>query len=251
MRRSDRPSLHPITMWGFFISLSIAVIATGSASVALGAVGIAAIFVYLRREEGPWGSSFKWSIVAGLYLLIIRLLAGIIIGVPRPGNTLFTVPRIELPTWLPGIRIGGAVTYERVSSSLQEGLVIAAVIALFGAANSVTSPRKLLRTLPTSLYQVGVALTIATTVLPQLVSSITRIRSAQFLRNGQRVRISSIALPLLEESLGRAVHLAQSMESRGYGQSRLRTRYRPIPFRGIDSVYLSAGAGLAIAAVFA
>jgi energy-coupling factor transporter transmembrane protein EcfT len=189
--------------------------------------------------------------VAGLYLLAIRLITGILIGVPRPGNTLFTVPRVDLPSWLPGVRIGGAVTLERLSSSVQEGLIIASVIALFGAANSVTSPRKLLRTLPTSLYQVGVALTIATTVLPQLVSSISRIRSAQFLRNGKRVRISSIALPLLEESLNRAIHLAQSMESRGYGLTRIRTRYRPIPFRKVDSLYLSSGAALAFLAVFA
>lgn len=237
-------------MWGFFIALAAAVIATGSVFVALGAVGIAALLVYLRREDGPWGSSFKWSLIAGLYLMVIRLIAGILIGVPRPGTTLFTVPRIELPSWLPGIRIGGAVTWERLSSSLSEGLIIAVVIALFGAANSVTSPRKLLRTLPTSLYQVGVALTIATTVLPQLVSTISRIRDAQFLRNGKKVRISSIALPLLEESLSRAIHLAQSMESRGYGSSRMRSRYRPIPFKRIDSLYLGAGTTLALLAVF-
>lgn len=238
-------------MWGFFIALACAVIATGNVFVALGAVGLAALLVYLRREDGPWGSSFKWSLIAGLYLLVIRLIAGILIGVPRPGTTLFTVPRIELPSWLPGIRIGGAVTWERLSSSLSEGLIIAVVIALFGAANSVTSPRKLLRTLPTSLYQVGVALTIATTVLPQLVSSISRIRSAQYLRNGKKVRISSIALPLLEESLSRAIHLAQSMESRGYGTSKVRSHYRPIPFKKIDSLYLSAGTTLALLAVFA
>jgi energy-coupling factor transporter transmembrane protein EcfT len=237
-------------MWGFFIALACAVIATGNVVVALGAVGLAALLVYLRREDGPWGSSFKWSLVAGLYLMAIRLITGILIGVPRPGTTLFTVPRIELPSWLPGIRLGGTVTWERLSSSLSEGLIIASVIALFGAANSVTSPRKLLRTLPTSLYQVGVALTIATTVLPQLVSSISRIRSAQFLRNGKKVRISSIALPLLEESLSRAIHLAQSMESRGYGTSRIRSRYRPIPFKKIDSLYLGVGTTVALLAVF-
>lgn len=219
--------------------------------MALGAVGVAALFVKFRREEGPWGSSFKWSIIAALYLLVIRLVTGILIGVPRPGSTLFNIPQIDLPSWLPGIRIGGAVTSERLTSSIEEGIIIASIIALFGAANSVTSPRKLLRTLPTSLYQVGVALTIATTVLPQLVSSISRIRSAQFLRNGKRVRISSIALPLLEESLSRAIALAQSMESRGYGRSSLRTRYRPIPFRKIDSMYLASGASIALLAVFA
>jgi energy-coupling factor transporter transmembrane protein EcfT len=71
------------------------------------------------------------------------------------------------------------------------------------------------------------------------------------LRNGKKVRVSSIALPLLEESLSRAIHLAQSMESRGYGTSKVRSRYRPIPFKKIDSLYLSAGTTLALLAVFA
>lgn len=251
MQKPNRIPLHPITMWGFFIALAWAVVASGSVFVALGAVGFAAILVKLRREDGPWGTSFKWALIAGLYLLLIRLITGILIGVPRPGTALFSIPRIELPSWLPGIRIGGVVTWERLSSSLSEGIIIATVIALFGAANSVTSPRKLLRTLPTSLYQVGVALTIATTVLPQLVASISRIRDAQFLRNGKKVKISSIALPLLEESLSRAVHLAQSMESRGYGRTRGRTKYRPIPFKRIDSLYLGAGTTLAVLAVLA
>lgn len=238
-------------MWGFFAALAFTVIATKSGYFAAIAIGVAATIVSLRRESGPWGASFKWALIAGLYLVTIRLIAGIVIGVPRPGTTLFTFPRVDLPSWLPGIRIGGAVTLERLSSSLHEALIIATVIALFGAANSVTSPRKLLRTLPTSLYQVGVALTIATTVFPQLVTSISRIRSAQLLRNGKKVRISSIAIPLLEESLTRAVDLAESMESRGYGTTKGRTRYRPIPFRTVDRIYLGFGASIALLAVWA
>jgi energy-coupling factor transporter transmembrane protein EcfT len=238
-------------MWGFFAAIAFMVVATKNGYLAALAIGAAAVIVWRRKESGPWGSSFKWALIAGLYLVTIRLLAGIIIGIPRPGTTLFTFPRVDLPSWLPGIRIGGAVTLERLSSSLHEALIIATVIALFGAANSVTSPRKLLRTLPTSLYQVGVALTIATTVFPQLVTSISRIRSAQFLRNGKKVRISSIAIPLLEESLTRAVDLAESMESRGYGTTKARSRYRPLPFRNLDRIYLGVGASVALMAVLA
>jgi energy-coupling factor transporter transmembrane protein EcfT len=128
-------------------------------------------------------------------------------------------------------------------------MIIAAVIALFGAANSVTSPHKLLRTLPSNIYQIGVALTIATSVFPQFVSSIARIRTAQFLRNGKKAKLSSIAIPLLEESLTRAVHLAEAMESRGFGISHKRSRYRPFSFRFIDTLYLSVGAVFAIAMV--
>jgi energy-coupling factor transporter transmembrane protein EcfT len=146
---------------------------------------------------------------------------------------------------MPGIRIGGPVTLERIQSSLHEALIIATIILLFGAANSVTSPHKLLRILPVSLYQVGVALTIATSALPQFVTSITRIREAQFLRNGKKPRVISIAIPLLEESLSRAVHLAESMESRGFGLSRKRTRYRPILFTARDGALISIAALIA------
>jgi energy-coupling factor transporter transmembrane protein EcfT len=241
--------LHPLTFWGLFSALAFGVVASDSALCALSALVAAALIVALRRENGPWRNSFKWSLVAGFYLLGIRAIAGMIIGVPRAGETLFTLPRITLPSWLPGIRIGGAVTWERLSSSLHEGLIIATVIALFGAANSVTSPHKLLRVLPNRIYQLAVTLTIATSVFPQLISSVTRIRQAQFLRSGVKPRISRIALPLLEESLGRAVALAESMEARGFGQSKRQSRYRPITYQLRDLALIGSGVAAAFVMV--
>jgi energy-coupling factor transporter transmembrane protein EcfT len=241
---------HPMTFWALCTAFAVAVVASDSAAVALLSLGGSALLVYFFRDSGPWGKSFQWSLVAGLYLLAIRALTGILIGVPRPGTTLFEIPRVSLPSWLPGIRIGGDVTLERVSSALHEGLIIATVIALFGAANSLTSPRKLLRVLPARIYQISVTLIIATSVFPQLITSIKRIRDAQFLRSGRRPRVSSIALPLLEESLGRAVHLAESMEARGYGQSAKQSRYRPIKYALRDIVIITSGisiAGLVVA----
>jgi energy-coupling factor transporter transmembrane protein EcfT len=239
-----------MTFWALFTAIAIAVVASDSVLVALLALGGSALLVYFLHDAGPWGKSYQWSLFAGLYLLSIRAITGILIGVPRPGITLFEVPRISLPSWLPGIRIGGAVTLERLTSALHEGLIIATVIALFGAANSLTSPRKLLRVLPARVYQISVTLIIATSVFPQLITSIKRIRDAQFLRSGKRPRISSIALPLLEESLGRAVHLAESMEARGYGQSQKQSRYRPIKYSLKDFAIIASGfsiAGLAVA----
>ena len=240
---------HPLTFWGLFTALTVGVIASDSVLYAVVAVGGAAIVVRLRPEEGPWRNSFKWSLVAGAILILIRAITGIVIGIPRIGTTIFTLPRISLPTWLPGIRIGGVVTWERLSSSLHEGIMIATVIALFGAANSVTSPHKLLRVMPSRVYQLAVTMTIATSVFPQLITSIHRIRQAQFLRSGKKPRISSIAIPLLEESLGRAVHLAESMEARGFGQSKKQSRYRPINYTLRDFTILTGGLSLAIVMV--
>lgn len=228
-------------MWALFTSLAAGVIAADSVVIALISLGGAALIVNLYKSDGPWSKSFHWALYAGNYLLAIRAITGILIGVPRPGNVLFTIPRIHLPTWLPGIRIGGDVTQERLISSLHEGLIIATVIALFGAANSVTNPRQLLKVLPSRFYQIAVTLIIATTVFPQLVTSIKRIRDAQYLRSGNKPRISTIALPLLEESLGRSVNLAESMEARGYGQSRHHSRYRPITLSSRDYSMMSLG----------
>jgi energy-coupling factor transporter transmembrane protein EcfT len=78
--------------------------------------------------------------------------------------------------------------------------------------------------------------------VPQFISSIARIREAQVLRNGLRPKLSSIAVPLLEESLTRSAHLAESMESRGYGLSRKRSKYRPFSFSIIDIYFLISAA---------
>jgi energy-coupling factor transporter transmembrane protein EcfT len=241
--------LHPLTFWALFSCLAVGVVAADSATLALLAVGGAALIVKFYKQDGPWSASFHWSLIAGLVLISIRAVTGILIGVPRIGEVLFTLPRINLPSWLPGIRIGGPVTWERLSSSLHEGLIIATVIALFGAANSVTSPHKLLRVLPSRIYQVGVTLTIATSVFPQLISSIARIRQAQFLRSGSKPRISRIAIPLLEESLARAVHLAEAMEARGFGQSKSQSRYRPINYSLRDLAWIASGALVAVGMV--
>lgn len=240
-----RSPLHPLTLWLSLIAIAVGVVLSSNVYCAMAAIALAAIIVKVFKQDGPWGKSFHWSIFAASYLLMVRLLTAILIGVPRPGRTLFTITQIHLPSWMPGIRIGGPVTLERIQSSLHEALIIATIILLFGAANSVTSPHKLLRILPVSLYQVGVALTIATSALPQFVTSITRIREAQFLRNGKKPRVISIAIPLLEESLSRAVHLAESMESRGFGLSRKRTRYRPILFTPRDGALISIAALIA------
>jgi energy-coupling factor transporter transmembrane protein EcfT len=145
---------------------------------------------------------------------------------------------------MPGIRIGGAVTFERLSSAITEGVLICAIILILGAAASLTSPHRLLRVLPVYIYEFGVSVVIATSALPQLVSSVSRIRQAQMLR-GQSLRgfasWKRIAIPLLEESLARSLDLAAAMDSRGYGISRKRSRYRPIKWRYMDSfVILSA-----------
>ena len=232
-------SLHPLTMWIWALLLITAVVLTDTAWVALGAIGVATVLVRVRSDGSPWGRSYWIALRIGAVILVIRAVVGILIGVPIPGRTLFTVPIIDLPSWMPGIRLGGAVTLERLSSSLHEGLIIATVIALFGAATSLTSPHKVLRTLPFFIYEIGITLVIATSLFPQLAQSARRIRLAQQLRGHEKVSWRGLAIPLLEESLSRSLQLAASMDSRGFGVSRKRSRYRPEKWQISDSTVVA------------
>jgi energy-coupling factor transporter transmembrane protein EcfT len=235
-----RKQLHPLTLWMSAILLAVGVVALDNAWIALAIVGAVAFLVYIRRDGSPWNRSFNLSLRIGATILAIRTVVGILIGVPIPGTILFRLPILDLPSWMPGIRIGGAVTLERLSSSLHEGVIIATMIALFGAATSLTSPHKLLRVTPSFIYEIGITLVIATSLFPQLAVSARRIRVAQKLRGIEKIRIRSIALPLLEESLARSLQLAAAMDARGYGVSRKRSRYRPQPWLMRDNYVVLA-----------
>lgn len=235
---------HPFTWWLWSLAIAISVAKVSDPYFALAAVALVGIVVFTQREEAPWGKSFNWTLKIAIWILMVRTLIGITIGVPIPGTTIFTVPRIPLPAWMPGIRVGGAVTAERLSSALSEGLIICAIIVIFGAASSLTSPHRLLRVLPVYIYEFGTAVVIATSVVPQLVSSVARIRQAQLLRGQTTKGFSSyrrLAIPLLEESLARSLDLAAAMDARGYGVSRKRSRYRPIQWQFRDTAIAVSG----------
>ena len=241
--------LHPFTWWLWAIGLAIAIVRFDRTWFSLSCVGVVMVVVYRFREDAPWAKSFEWTLKLALWILGVRTFVGIAIGVPIPGTELFKLPVFPLPSWMPGIRIGGAVTWERLSSSLTEGLLICSIILIFGAATSLTSPHRLLRVLPIYIYEFAVAVVIATSVLPQLVSSVKRIRMAQRLR-GQNTRgftsWKRVAIPLLEESLARSLDLAAAMDSRGYGVSKKRSRYRPISWRFKDSLIVLSAIGLVV-----
>jgi energy-coupling factor transport system permease protein len=234
-----KKSLHPLTLWAWALLTSCAVVLTHSGWVALVALLSATTLVLIRYEKSPWSRSFLISIKIGVIIIAIRSIVGILIGVPIPGNSLFTLPIIDLPSWMPGIRLGGTVTQERLTSAVHEGFIIATVIALFGAATSLTSPRKVLRTLPFFIDEIGITLVIATSLFPQLAQSARRIQLARRLRGYEKFSLRELALPLLEESLTRSLQLAASMDSRGFGVSRKRSRYRPEPWLMRDSAIVA------------
>ncbi len=93
------------------------------------------------------------------------------------------------------------------------------MLCCIGAANALASPRRLLKSLPGALYEMGVACVVALTFAPQLVTDARRIRAARRLRGRTRGSFRTTAMPVLEGALDRSVELAAAMDSRGYGRT--------------------------------
>lgn len=241
-------TFHPLTWWAGAIALSIAVAVTQSPFFNLLVVGGISYLVYSINKNAvdrtPWSGGLWFALKIALIIIAIRTFIGVAIGVPIPGTTLFELPILYLPDWMAGIRVGGAITQERLSFAVSEGLQIATLICIFAAATSLTSPHKLLRQMPVFIYEFGVALVIATSVLPQLIASASRIKTAQRMRGITRRGWSGVALALLEESLARSLDLASAMDSRGYGFSRKRSRYKRELFSHRDFTLISSAIAL-------
>ena len=231
-------TFHPLTWWVGAAASAIAVLLTENTIFNLLIVGGVSFLVYRMKknsvERTPWSGGLWFAMKIALIIVAIRTFIGVAIGVPVPGTTLFELPILYLPDWMAGIRIGGAITQERLFFAVSEGIHIATLICIFAAATSLTSPHRLLRQMPIFIYEFGVALVITTSVLPQLIASASRIKTAQRMRGITRRGWSGVALALLEESLARSLDLAAAMDSRGYGFSRKRSRYKREVFSARD-----------------
>ena len=145
-------------------------------------VAVAGWVVAARRSDAPWSGSFASCLRLGAIVIVVRIVFQILFGVRVSGTALFDVPEITLPGWAAGVSLGGPVTVEAIMGALYQGLRLAAVIACFGAATSLCSPYRMLRALPTVLYEAGVAVAIAFTFAPQAIIASRRVREARRLR---------------------------------------------------------------------
>lgn len=175
-----------------------------------------------RRPDAPWSRSFALFLRLGLVVIAIRVLFQVLLGAPSGDTVLLSLPSVSLPDWAAGVRLGGDVTLESLLFALYDGMRLATLLACVGAANSLASPSRLLKSLPAALYEVGVAVVVAMTFAPQLVADVGRVRTARRLRgrptSGVR-GIAGAAVPVFEGALERSVTLAAAMDSRGYGRT--------------------------------
>jgi energy-coupling factor transport system permease protein len=185
-------------------------------------VVVVAQVVAARRGEAPWARGFKAYLLLGLVVIGVRVVYRIVLGGDYGSHLLFTLPRVPLPDAVQGIRIGGPVSLEGMLAAVYDGLRLATLLVCIGAANVLADPKRMLKAVPGALHEMGVAITVALTVAPQLVESGQRVRRARRLR-GERGRgfrlLRTVVLPVLTDALDRSLLLAAAMDVRGYGRA--------------------------------
>lgn len=227
-RRLPR-TLHPLAWWIWALALATAVSRTANPLLLFLVLAVLGHVVTARRTTAPWARGFKYYLYLALTVVAVRVVfrAVFATGITPHDHFLFALPHLPTPDWYAGIQIGGPVSLEAVLSSATDGLRLACMMCCIGAANTLANPKRALRVLPGALYELGVAVTVAISVAPQLVQSVQRVSRARKLRAG-RTRglraLRGIVVPVLEDALERSLRLAAAMDSRGYGRAGTATR---------------------------
>jgi energy-coupling factor transport system permease protein len=219
--RLPRP-LHPGAWWLWAIGMATAVSRTTNPLTLLIFAAVVGCVVSFRRTDAPWARGLSTYLKLGLVVIAVRVVFRVLLDAQYGTTVLFTLPELHLPKAAAGIRIGGPVSLQGILAAVYEGIRLATMLLCVGAASMLANPKRLLKSLPAALHELGVAVTVALTIAPQLVESGQRIRRARRLRNaGRRSKgiVRGVMIPVLEDALDRSLVLAAAMDSRGYGRS--------------------------------
>lgn len=214
-------ALHPGAWWAWATALAVAASRTTNPVLLALIVAVAAYVAVSRRPATPWSRSYVVFLRIGLAAIAIRVALFTLLGTTPSTRILFTLPEVPLPGWLAGVRLGGPVSLDGTLNALYDGMRLAVILVCVGAANTLTSPRRLLKSLPSALQEAGVAVTVALAFAPQAVASVSRLRAARRLRGRADTGVRSLrglAVPVLEGALDRSVDLAAAMDARGFGR---------------------------------
>lgn len=216
---SARGQWHAVAWLGWALAAATVVQLAPSPVYVVLVIAICALIVETHAEPGPYRRAFPALIALGVVFSAVRVaLAALTTHIGE--RVLFTLPEVTLPRLLGGFTVGGTIETGVILDALVAGFVIVGVMAVFGALNAVISHAELLQSAPRAFHEIGIAITVALAFVPSTLESIQAVREADRARTGGRVvrrgRTLRLVVPVLERGLERAVHLAESMDSRGF-----------------------------------
>ncbi len=214
-------ALHPLAWWAWAIGVAVAASVTTNPLLLAVAVAVLVLVVVSRRGSSPWARAFRLYLWLGLFIVGIRLVLYVLVGDKYGPTLLVRLPEIHLPSWAAGITVFGPLRLEGLLATAADAARLAVMVVAVGAANALANPKRLLRSLPGALHDIGTAVVVSVTVAPQLADSVQRVSRARELRGevGRGIRaLPRVALPVLEDTLDRSLLLAGAMDGRGYGR---------------------------------
>jgi energy-coupling factor transport system permease protein len=214
--------LHPAAWWIWALGMATAATRTTNPLLLGAIIAVVAFVVSARRGDAPWSSGFRGYVVAALVVIAVRVALRTVLDGQYGEHVLLRLPELPLPSAAEGIRIGGPVSLEGLLAAFYDGLRLATLILCIGAANVLANPKRLLKSTPSSLHEIGVSITVALTVAPQLVESARRVRRARMLRGGNPSRrhiLRQVVVPVMTDALDRSILLAAAMDARGHGRT--------------------------------
>ncbi|MFI6448230.1 energy-coupling factor transporter transmembrane protein EcfT [Kitasatospora sp. NPDC050543] len=233
--------LHPVAWWVWALGLAAAAGRTTNVLLLVLLAAAAGYVVASRRTAAPWARAYGVFLRLAVTIVVLRVVLQSLLVGSGGATVLLDLPEIPLPGWMAGVKLGGPITAEAAYGAFGDGAKLAVMLLCFGAANALASPARLLRALPRALHELGVAVTVALSAAPQLVTAVARVRRARRLRalpvKGLR-GLLSIVVPVLEEALDRSLVTAAALDARGYG------RREAVPARRRAAVHLLLLGGL-------
>lgn len=203
-----------------------------------------------RRRLGALGA----ALVVAVGFVALRVGYRVVFGGGSGGGILIAdLPRIPLDGPFEHIVLFGPVTTGGLAGAALGALPFAAMVLAFGVLAVVVDLRALLTrgAVRGPLRTFSRALVVAWGTFPALLESVRRVRLARELR-GER-SAASLVVPVLEQTVERAIALGASMEVRGFAATRQAQPdcERPVRIRdgalGFDGSWLIEGIDLELA----
>lgn len=215
--------------------------------IIMGASAICLVSGDAGEDEAPAWSAF---LKLGATFFVLSLLYNILIS--HHGDTVMAA----LPEWIPVI--GGNLTVEAAVFGLSFGLTFMNGLIAFAVLNARAGAAELINLLPRGMRSAATVVSVTFNYIPATAEAAREIREAQQIRGlgygpgitGQVRQAGASITPLVIMGLEKSVATAESMESRGYGNSsKTAPKRRKAPWRGYDTLVALTGVIPASAAI--
>jgi energy-coupling factor transporter transmembrane protein EcfT len=187
------------------------------------------LIVFKLAESDNEVTRFKWLLKAAVAIAFFRFTLQILFGTPMGTDVLITLPSAQLPDFLAGLRIGGAITTLSVEYGLMQALRLANLVIIIAGVATISNPRNLLQRIPRNFAEFGLLATMTLNFVPQIAHDAERLNRANRWRGQNSSKLRQLGrnlIPLTETALDRSVNLGAALALRGYGTNPQKMQWR-------------------------